>query len=93
MYPRLAPSPGNNVLPADYWLTNAAFLRVKYIQLGYNFHPAMVKKMRLSALRIFVNTQNAITLSKMKHFDPETRGDEANYPIMKVFTVGLNVKF
>ncbi|MCF2502007.1 TonB-dependent receptor [Dyadobacter sp. CY107] len=93
MYPRLAPDPGNNVLPADYWLTNAAFLRVKYIQLGYNFNPVMVKKMKLSALRIFVNTQNAITLSKMKHFDPETRGDESNYPIMKVFTVGLNVKF
>lgn len=93
MFPRLAPAPGNNVLPADYWLTNAAFLRVKYIQLGYNFKPELVRKMRISNLRVFVNAQNAITLSKMKYFDPETRGSEANYPMMKVFTVGLNVKF
>jgi len=93
MFPRLAPAPGNNVLPADYWLTNAAFLRVKYIQLGYNFNPALVKKLGISNLRVFVNAQNAVTLSKMKYFDPETRGSEANYPMMKVFTVGLNVKF
>ncbi|KAA0989321.1 SusC/RagA family TonB-linked outer membrane protein [Dyadobacter aurulentus] len=93
MFPRLAPSPGNNALPSDYWLTNAAFLRVKYIQLGYNFNPELVKKIRLTNLRIFVNAQNAITLSKMKYFDPETRGSEANYPMNKVFTAGLNVKF
>ncbi|CAG5072786.1 TonB-dependent receptor P26 [Dyadobacter sp. CECT 9623] len=93
MFPRLAPSPGNNALPSDYWLTNAAFLRVKYIQLGYNFSPELVKKIKLNNLRIFVNAQNAITFSKMKYFDPETRGSEANYPLMKVFTAGLNIKF
>ncbi|MNL63574.1 hypothetical protein D3C87_1877230 [compost metagenome] len=53
----------------------------------------LVKKLGVSNLRVFVNAQNAITLSKMKYFDPETRGSEANYPMMKVFTVGLNVKF
>ncbi|KQS33758.1 TonB-dependent receptor [Dyadobacter sp. Leaf189] len=93
MFPRLSPAPGNNALPSDYWLTNAAFLRIKYIQLGYNFDPELVKRIKLTNLRVFVNAQNAITLSKMKYFDPETRGSEANYPLMKVFTVGLNVKF
>ena len=92
-FPRLSPSPGNNGLPSDYWLTDAAFLRVKYIQLGYNFDPKLVNKIKLTNLRLFVNAQNAITISKMKHFDPETRGSEANYPMMKIFTVGLNVKF
>lgn len=93
MFPRLSPAPGNNALPADYWLTNAAFLRVKYIQLGYNFAPKTVAKLGLSNLRVFVNAQNAITLSKMKYFDPETRGKEDNYPMMKVYTLGLNIKF
>ncbi len=93
MFPRLSPAPGNNALPSDYWLTNAGFLRIKYIQLGYNFDPELIKKIKLTNLRVFVNAQNAITLSKMKYFDPETRGSEANYPLMKVFTVGLNVKF
>ena len=92
-YPRLSPSPGNNALPSDYWLADAAFLRVKYMQLGYNFEPNFVKSLKLSSLRVFVNFQNGITLSKMKHFDPETRGSEANYPMMKVYTIGLNVKF
>lgn len=92
-FPRLSPSPGNNTLQSDYWLADAAFLRFKYIQLGYNFDPKLVKKIKLSNLRLFVNAQNAITISKMKYFDPETRGSEANYPMMKIFTVGLNVKF
>jgi TonB-linked SusC/RagA family outer membrane protein len=92
-FPRLSPSPGNNALPSDYWLADASFLRVKYIQLGYNFEPKLVKKLKLNNLRLFVNAQNAFTISKMKYLDPETRGSEANYPMMKVYTVGLNVKF
>ena len=91
--PRITPSPGNNVLPSDFWLTDAAFVRVRYIQLGYTVNPALTRKIKLNNLRLYVNAQNPFTFSKMKHLDPETRGDEANYPLMKVFTFGINVKF
>ncbi len=91
--PRITPSPGNNVLPSDFWLTDAAFVRVRYIQLGYTVNPVLTRKIKLNNLRLYVNAQNPFTFSKMKHLDPETRGDEANYPLMKVFTFGINVKF
>lgn len=91
--PRLTPTPTNNVLPSDYWLVNASFVRIRYIQLGYSFQPALIKRAKLNTLRVYINAQNPFTFSSMKYLDPESRGDEANYPLMKVFTFGINAKF
>jgi TonB-linked SusC/RagA family outer membrane protein len=91
--PRLTTSPGNNVLMSDYWITNAAFTRVRFIQLGYNFKKQWVSKARLTNARIYLNAQNPFTFTKMKYLDPESRGSETIYPLMQTYTVGLSIKF
>lgn len=91
--PRLTPNPGNNVLVSDYWLVNASFLRFRYMQLGYNVNQKLISKLGLQNLRIYVNAQNPFTVSGMKYIDPETRGNEGTYPLMKMYTLGLNVRF
>ncbi|PST82708.1 hypothetical protein C7T94_08615 [Pedobacter yulinensis] len=91
--PRILPTAGTNALASDFWLFNAAFCRIRYIQLAYNFRQDFVRKMGLSSLRVFVNSQNPVTFSKNRLLDPETQGDEGTYPLMQINTVGLNVKF
>ena len=91
--PRLTTTPGNNALMSDYWLTNAAFARVRFVQLGYNFKNQWLNKVRLSGLRLYFNAQNSFTITKMKYLDPESRGSETVYPLMKTYTFGLSVKF
>jgi hypothetical protein len=91
-FPRLTPSPDNNVFPSDYWRVDAAFTRVRFIQLGYNFKPAWFKRAGITSARLYANAQNPFTISDMKHLDPETKGYEITYPMMQFYTLGVNIK-
>lgn len=81
-------------LQSTFWLQNAAFLRLKTLELGYTFSDDLVAKLRLSALRVYLNGSNLFTISKIKWFDPE--GDNMRgsfYPQSKIFNLGINVSF
>lgn len=92
-FPRLSTAPANNKLSSDFWFQNAAFLRVKYIQLGYNMQSSLVKKIGVSGLRVYFNAQNPFTFTSVKITDPESRGYQWTYGLVKLYTFGLNVKF
>jgi TonB-linked SusC/RagA family outer membrane protein len=89
-YPILRPTAGNNGQFSDYWVLNAGFTRVRYLQLGYTLPAAMTKKWAKN-LRIYLNAQNPFTFSDMKMIDPESGGNQSTYSIMKVYTVGVNI--
>ncbi len=89
-YPKLRPTAGNNGQFSDYWAVNAAFVRVRYMQLGYTF-PSTITKKWAKNLRVYLNAQNPFTFSDMKLIDPESGGDQSTYSIMKVFTFGVNI--
>lgn len=92
-FPRLLPSPGSNERTSDFWAVNGAFARVKYIQLGYNVPVPQNGAVRIKGVRVYVNAQNPVTIKKMEVGDPESKGDQTTYPIMKMYTAGLNVTF
>lgn len=92
-FPRLNVAPANNKLSSNFWFQNGAYLRLKYIQLGYNFNSPFAKKLGLSAIRAYVNAQNPITFTDVEITDPESRGYQWTYGLVKLYTVGLSVKF
>lgn len=92
-FPRLLPSPGPNEKISDFWSVNGAFARIKYVQIGYNLPVSQTGRIKLKGVRVYVNAQNPFTITDMEISDPETRGDETKYPIMKMYTVGLNIRF
>ncbi len=97
-YPRLTmgTESTNNATKSDYWIQNAAYLRVKNLQLGYNFSGNWMKKIHLTGLRTYLSVENAFTISAMRGgWDPEYNADGSGraYPVARVFSVGLNVKF
>lgn len=90
----------NNKLPSSFWLTNGQYLRLKTIELGYNFPKKVLSKTNaISIARIYLSGQNLLTFDNLLYVDPEApnkSADEGNgkyYPQMKVFTVGLNIQF
>ena len=87
--PRLTPTPGNNGLTSSFWITNGAFARIRYLAVGYSFKLKPVSS--LKRLRVYVNAQNPFTFSGVKAIDPESRGAEGTYPIMRVYTFGVNL--
>jgi hypothetical protein len=96
-FPRLAYSEINNIQNSSFWVKDAAYLRIKNIQLGYTFNRNTLRK--IQQLRLFVSGQNLITFDNFwPGYDVEapvtTDYGSANwYPQMKVISVGLNIVF
>ncbi len=93
IYPRLNTNPGDNRISSDFWFRNAAYTRVKFIQLGYTFNDTFVHKLGITKARIYLNAQNPLTFTKLELIDPESRGDQWKYGIMSTYTVGASIKF
>lgn len=81
------------------YLQNAAFTRLKNVQIGYAFPGSWLEKIKLEELYLYFSGDNLWTITPMmNHLDPETAdkgvGASANsMPSQAVLTIGLNVKF
>lgn len=93
LFPRLTVAPAINKLSSDFWLQNAAFMRVRYLQIGYNFNLRALQSIGIRKAKIYFNAQNPFTFSSIKLTDPESRGNQWTYGIMKVNTIGMNIQF
>jgi TonB-linked SusC/RagA family outer membrane protein len=92
-YPSLSISKfDNNKVASTFWIENGDFLRLQSVQLGYTL-PAFVEKFGLEGVRLFINCNNLLTLSKVKRFDPAGSNDGTSYPIARSFTGGFNLSF
>lgn len=81
---------------STFWLKDASYLRLKNVQLGYNIPSAISGKIKVSKIRIYINAQNYLTLSKYKVTDPEKNIQRQNifeYPTTKILSTGVNVIF
>ncbi len=78
----------------DFWLNNAAFLRLKNVAIGYNFPEAMISKIGISGLRVNLNAFNLFTITEVKDYDPEGSSESAQfYPQQRIISLGVNVQF
>ena len=76
-FPRIAAAGSQSVTNnyrqgSDMYLFDAAYLRVKNIQLGYSLPKTVLDKAKLKGLRAYVSVQNLLTFSKLNFMDPET---------------------
>jgi TonB-linked SusC/RagA family outer membrane protein len=98
-YPRPEFGYDHNQQPQTKYIQNAAYIRLKNLQIGYTIPFTITKKVGIEKLRVFVSGENLWTFTKMaKMFDPETIDGGWNnsgnvYPLSKVLSFGLNVNF
>lgn len=96
-FPRLAFNNSNNQQNSSFWVKDAAYLRLKNVQLGYTIPERFTSKIGVSNLRFYVSTDNVFTISKFwKYFDVESpvlSGYANFYPIMRTTTVGIDLRF
>lgn len=80
---------------STYFLRDASYLRLKNLQVGYNFSSSLISKIGLQSLRIYFSGENLFTITDYPHMDPERSGDgrHAVYPQLKTLSIGLDVKF
>ena len=96
-FPRFYMSDENrkNTEEQTRYLQNAAYMRIKNMQLGYSIPAAWLHKVNFAKLRLFVNVENMATFTKMiKTLDPEfSTSDGKLYPLQRVWACGVNVTF
>ena len=79
---------------SDLYLINASYLRLKNIEIGYNFDFPFMRKLKLNSCRMYVNGYNLLTFTAFDWGDPESRqSDRPNYPLTRVFNIGLKLGF
>lgn len=79
---------------SDLYLINASYLRLKNIEIGYNFDFPFMRKLKLNSCRMYVNGYNLLTFTAFDWGDPESRqSDRPNYPLTGVFNIGLKLGF
>ena len=95
-YPRLleaTSSLGFNHMTSDYWMINAGYLRMKNLQVGYNFSSDLLKNTGFSNIRLYFSANNLFTISNFTPgYDPETL-DAFTYPLSRTYSFGLNLQF
>jgi TonB-linked SusC/RagA family outer membrane protein len=94
-FPRLAFNEVNNEQNSSFWLKDASYLRVKNLQIGYNIPSGIAKRIGASSAKIYLSGRNLFTIDNFwDGHDVETPvGTGHDYPLVKVYTIGLNVKF
>ncbi|MBE7171617.1 MAG: TonB-dependent receptor [Williamsia sp.] len=103
--PRVSITSTNNTQNSTLWMRNAAYLRLKNVQLGYDLPKGFLRQVGLQNAFIYVNGQNLFTRTKFyQGYDPEINYDASvsdgvslgggnYYPQVKVFTFGVDIKF
>lgn len=81
------------------YLQNAAYMRLKNLQVGYTFPQKWMDKIYVQKLRVFFSGENLATWTKMsKVIDPEslevsTMKSGGSYPIARTYSFGLQLDF
>ncbi|HML86462.1 MAG TPA: TonB-dependent receptor, partial [Bacteroidales bacterium] len=98
-------SKSNNARPSSRFLEDGSYVRLKNIQIGYNFEKGFLTKLGVEKARVYLSATNLFTLTKYSGLDPEmtvsdnstSEGDRANgidwgtYPSSRMFLVGFDI--
>lgn len=95
--------------PNDRFLQNAAYIRLRNLQIGYNLPQKVAAKIKASNLKLYMSAENIWTWSPMYKWTRDTdvtniygsdrdlsggnSGDGYNYPMLKAVSFGLMVGF
>jgi TonB-linked SusC/RagA family outer membrane protein len=78
---------------STYFVENGSYLKLRSLQIGYNFTSLLAKLNFVRNARLYLSGQNLLTLksSSFTGYDPESPGWA--YPIPMSFTVGIQATF
>ena len=77
---------------SQFWFKKANFMRLKYVTLSYDLPKNQFYNKIFDNVRLFVSGYNLFCWSSFKYYDPGL-GNGNDYPIMRSFNFGIDVKF
>lgn len=94
-YPRATILNSNqNYANTDLYEKDAKYLRLKTLQVAYDFQFPLMKKLGLTQLQLSLSGYNLLTFTPYLWGDPETRASNSpSYPLQRTYTASLKVGF
>ncbi len=84
----------NNNRNSTHWLNNGRYMRIKNVQLSYTTYPNFLKRVGIQQVQFSLIGDNLHVWDKVKWIDPaQASSNGAAYPLQRVFTLQVNVKF
>ena len=93
------PEPNTSLVSPLYGRTlevfDGSFIKIRNINLGYNFPTGVIEKLGLQSLNLFVSVQNPFWFSKYvnKNFGLDPEFVTRLTPVARTYMVGLNINF
>ena len=79
------------------FLTNASYLNIQNINVGYTLPASWTKKLAINSLRLYMSAENVFYWSKRKGFDPrqsyDTTTNATYYSPMRTISGGVTFQF
>ncbi len=102
--PQLRLGQGNGIGASSRYIEDGDYIRLKNVTLAYSFPASMLKRIKLSSVRLYVTGVNLLTFTKYTGWDPEVNADYRagnrnqgsdfySAPQIKNMSVGLNIGF
>lgn len=63
--------PNRNARASSRFIEDGSYLRIKSLSIGYNFPSTVLKTNLISNLRVYVSSQNLLTITGYSGYDPE----------------------
>ena len=71
-----------------------SFVRLQDLTVSYNVPSDFLKKLHMNRLKLYISGNNLFTITDWDGWDPETGGGiGSSAPLMRSYSVGLNVEF
>jgi TonB-linked SusC/RagA family outer membrane protein len=92
---------GHNFLASERFIEDAAYFKLRNVQLGYSLPPSLVGPLNVQQLRLYVSGANVFTITDYTGYTPEigseqviaTSIDDGIFPVSRTFTAGVNLTF
>ena len=90
-----------NATNSTRWLEDGSYLRIRNLELGYNFSDHLFGESGIQNARLYLSGQNLLTFTKYSGLDPDVVGngilergfDAGNWPSSRVYSLGLQFQF
>jgi TonB-linked SusC/RagA family outer membrane protein len=100
-YPRLTTGLTTNTNFSDFYVEDGSYVRVRNIQIGYNFPQSIAEKMGMTKFRVYIGSVNPFTFTRYMGYDPDVGSsnplsngvDLGRYPQAKSLMGGFNIQF
>lgn len=84
----------NNYAESTLWEKDSKYLRLKNLQIAYNFDLPFMKKLKLNTFQLALSGYNLLTFTPYIWGDPESRASNSpSYPLTKTYSLSLKLGF